>query len=73
MYIRVKVTPGAKKEEITQISELVYEIKVKEKAERNQANQRVIDIIAHIFGKSAGSIKLVSGHHSRTKMFSVND
>ena len=39
MYIKVRVFPKSKKEEIKKISDNHYEIKVKEKAERNEANK----------------------------------
>ena len=44
MYIRVKVSPSAKKEIFKQINEDHFEVSVKEKAERNLANNRVIEL-----------------------------
>ena len=73
MYVRVKVKPGAKKELIKQIGEFVYEISVKEKPERNQANKRVRELLARHLNKEVGNIRLVSGHHMPIKMFSVSD
>jgi len=69
----VRVKPGQKKEIFTQVKDLEYEISVKEKAERNQANKRVIELLSYHFHKKLGEIRLVSGHHSPVKMFSVRD
>jgi uncharacterized protein YggU (UPF0235/DUF167 family) len=72
MYIKVKVTAGAKKEKFTQTSSDHFEVSVKEKAERNMANTRVREMIAEFFKVPLGKAKLVSGHHSPGKIFDVD-
>lgn len=72
MYIKVKVTAGARKEKLVQISEDHFEVSVREKAERNMANTRVRELIAGFFGVPAGKAKLISGHHSPGKIFTVD-
>lgn len=72
MYIKVRVFPKAKQEEFKKKSENSFEIKVKEKAERNMANNRIIDILAEHFDIKREKIKLINGHQSPSKMFSVN-
>ena len=49
MYIKVKVTAGAKKEMIIKKSEDHFDISVKEPAERNLANKRVIELVRDYF------------------------
>jgi len=71
MYIKVKVSAGAKKESIVRISSDHFEISVKEKAERNMANKKVVEIIGDFFALSAGKVKIVSGHHSPGKILNV--
>lgn len=46
MYIKVKVTAGAKKESYAKLGEDSFRIRVKEPAVRNLANERVLAIIA---------------------------
>jgi uncharacterized protein YggU (UPF0235/DUF167 family) len=70
MYIHVRVQAGAKQESFTQISETHFEATVKEKAERNQANERVVTLIKQFF-PAAIRVMLVSGHHSPSKLFAV--
>lgn len=72
MYIKVKVTAGARKEKIAQISEDHFEISVREKAERNMANARIHEMVAEFFKVSIGKTKIISGHHSPGKILSVD-
>ena len=72
MYIKIKVIPCAKKESFEKISEDHFTVSVKEKAERNMANTRVRELVAEHFGVPVGKAKLISGHHSPSKIFSVD-
>ena len=73
MYIRVKVTPNAKKElfALEKGKDNRFVASVREKAERNMANKRVREIVAEYFNVPIGKARLISGHHSWIKMFSV--
>ncbi len=71
MYIKVKVVPCAKKESLEKVSEDTFAIKVKEPAERNLANKRVVEIIAGEFAVRAGKVRIVSGYRSRSKILAV--
>jgi len=71
MYIKVKVTPNSKKETFEKISEDHFKISVKEEAKMNMANRRVVEIIAQNFGILPGKVRLVSGHHSPSKILNV--
>lgn len=75
MYIHVKVLVNQKKESLSQIDENHFEISVKEKAERNLANTRVLKLIKYHFEATQKTpikrVKIVNGHHSRSKLLSV--
>jgi uncharacterized protein YggU (UPF0235/DUF167 family) len=71
MYVRVSVYPSAKKEIVLKVGENRYEIRVKEPAERNLANTRVIELLANLHKVTPKSIRIVSGHHSGRKIFSL--
>lgn len=71
MYIKVKAEPGAKKESVESISKDTLRIAVKEKAERNMANQRIKKLLAEFFHLPLGKIRLVSGHRSPSKIFDI--
>ena len=71
MYIKVRVTAGAKKEKFEKKSEDHFNVWVKEPAERNLANTRVRELLAGHFIVSIGKVKLVSGHHSPSKILDI--
>lgn len=69
-YIKVFVTPGAKRETVEEKAEALA-IAVKEPATGNRANNRVREIIADRLGKPVGKVRILTGHHSRAKMISI--
>ncbi len=71
MYIKVKVKARMKKEIFEKKSDDHFEISVKEKAERNMANKRVIELIAEHFNITEKDVRIVSGHHHPSKLISV--
>ena len=73
MYIKVRVKTGQKKESVEQLSESSFKISVKEKAERNSANARVIQIIAEKIGVPAKKVRIISGHRAPSKLLSIAD
>jgi len=72
MYIKVRVQAGVKKETFHKKSEDHFEISVKQKAERNMANTRVLELIAGHFNMPQGKVRIINGHHSPSKMLSVD-
>lgn len=70
-YIRVKVKAGSKKEELKKTGKDHFEISVKEKAERNLANKRVVEILAEYFKLPPGKVRIVNGHQSPTKLLVI--
>jgi uncharacterized protein YggU (UPF0235/DUF167 family) len=48
-----------------------YKISVKEKAEQNKANQRIIEILHSVYPNSI--IKIVNGHHNPIKLVSIEN
>ena len=73
MYIKVRVKTGQKRESVELIPKGVFKIGVKEKAERNSANARVIKIVAERLGVPAKKVRIVSGHHAPSKMLAISE
>ncbi len=69
MYIKVRVTPNVKKESVKEEKGTFF-ISVKEPAERNLANTRVVELIQKHF--NAKNVRIVSGYHSPSKILSVD-
>lgn len=73
MYVKVRVVAGAKKETFKQKSNDHFKISVKEKAEQNLANRRVVELVADHFHIPSKQIRIISGHHSPSKILSLPD
>jgi len=73
MYLKVTVEPGAKKEKIERKKDDHFIVAVKEKAERNLANTRVLEVLSAFLGRPKNELRIVIGHQSRNKIISVID
>lgn len=73
MYVKVNVIAGARKEIFTQKSADHFDISVKEKAERNGANSRVIELVAGHFKVSTKKVRIINGHHHPSKLLTVDN
>lgn len=72
MYIKVLVTAGAKREQVKRVSKTKFEIKVTEPAKQNLANRRVVALVAEACEVTVRKVRIISGHHSPSKMLSVD-
>ena len=71
-YIHVKVNAGVKKESWKQKSEDHFEVSVKEKAERNMANARVLELVAEHFAVPVNKVRIVNGHRHPSKLLVID-
>jgi uncharacterized protein YggU (UPF0235/DUF167 family) len=71
MYVKVRVIAGAKKELFKKVSETSFKLSVHEEAKQNQANRRIIMLVAEHFGVSTKKIRIISGHHHPSKILDV--
>lgn len=72
-YIHAKVTAGAKKEFLKQKSEDHFEISVREKAEHNLANKRVLELVSLHFKIPVSKVRIINGHRSPSKLLVVEE
>ena len=73
MNIKVRVKSGMKKESLRVISKSLFEVSVREEPLQNQANTRVITLIARHFRVPIKQVRIVSGHHNPSKMIRIAD
>jgi uncharacterized protein YggU (UPF0235/DUF167 family) len=71
MYVKVNVVAGAKKEAFVEKGDNSFVAQVKEPAERNLANKRVIELISSHYSVSENRVRIINGHHHSSKLFSV--
>lgn len=71
MYIKVFVTPGAKRDKIDEKGETLA-VSVREPAAGNRANVRVRELIAARYSVPVGKVRILTGHRSRGKMIRIS-
>ena len=71
MLIKVKVFPSSKKEGIIKKKEDSFEVKVKEKPIRGEANKVVINVLSNFFNIPKNKVKLIKGFKQRNKIFEI--
>jgi uncharacterized protein (TIGR00251 family) len=72
MFIKVKVFPDSKKDEIIKKADDRFEIKVKEKAKSGLANKKVIEILSKYLNVPEEKLILVHGAKQRNKIFEIH-
>ena len=73
MYVKVRVIAGAKQERVEEKDSETLLISVKEPAARNLANARVMELVGEWYKVPTKQVKMVSGHHSPSKIVSLPD
>lgn len=71
MYLKVFVTPDARKETVEEKGDSLV-ITVREPATGNHANNRVRELVALRVGQPVSKVRILTGHHSRVKMLSIS-
>jgi uncharacterized protein YggU (UPF0235/DUF167 family) len=71
-YIHVKVSAGVRKESFVKKSKDHFLISVREKAERNMANARVLELVAEYFNVPTSKVRIINGHRSPSKLLVVD-
>lgn len=71
MHVKVRVSASARREMLEVISKAQFKISVREKAEGNAANRRVVALVAAHFRVTPKKVRILSGHHSPSKLLSV--
>lgn len=71
MLIKVKVFPVSKEEKIIKREENSFEVKVKERPIRGEANRAVVNVLSNFFNIPKNKVKLVKGFKQRNKIFEI--
>jgi uncharacterized protein YggU (UPF0235/DUF167 family) len=71
MYIHIRVLTNQKKELVEKISENKYRVHLRQKAERNMANDRILEIFSQLYKNQ--KIRIINGAKEPTKLLSIED
>jgi uncharacterized protein (TIGR00251 family) len=70
MYIKIKVFAEQKQDKLVEKSKDSFDVYVKEAREDGHANKKVLEILKKHF-KVYNDIRIVNGHHSPSKIISL--
>lgn len=71
MLIHVKISPGARTDEIVQKNSTSYLVSVREPAEQNRANTAMLALLARHLKVELSQLRIITGHHSPGKIIEV--
>ena len=71
MLIHVKIKPDSKENKIVQKNETSFIVSVKEPAEDNRANKKMIEMVSEKFRTIKSKVKIVTGHHHPSKILEI--
>lgn len=70
-YVKIRALTNQKKESLRQTGENRFEIAVREKAERGEANRRILTILQEYFKNPPGGVKIINGQQSPIKLIRI--
>ncbi|MDD3386370.1 MAG: DUF167 family protein [Candidatus Pacebacteria bacterium] len=73
MLIKVKAFPLSKEEKIIKKNKDSFDVFVREEAERNMANKRIIEIISDYFEVPQNKVKMIKGFKESSKIFDIKN
>ena len=69
--IHVKIFPDAKRQLIEQTADHTLRIFVREPAKRNQANKKVLELVADFYNLPKNHLRMITGHRSLKKIIQI--
>lgn len=72
MYLKIKVFPNSKKQEVIKKSADSWEVKIKAKPTAGLANAEIKTLLAEELNISANKIRLIKGARQRSKIYEIN-
>ena len=70
--LAVKITPNARRSEVSGLSGAVWRIKVAAPPDKGKANKELIEFLSKILGVKKQDIEILQGHTSHNKMVAVS-
>ncbi len=71
MKIKVKVFPKNKEQKVIEKGKDSYQVKIKKAADKNKANEEMVDVLADYFKVSKNQIRIIRGQRSRIKIIEI--
>jgi uncharacterized protein YggU (UPF0235/DUF167 family) len=71
--VRVKAFPDSPKESIEETAPGSFRIFVREPAERNEANRRILEVLALHLGLPPSRLRMIKGHKEPAKLIEIRE
>lgn len=71
MLVHVKIKPDSKEDKIVQKNDTSFIVYVKDPAEENRANKKLIELMAGRFKIVKSKVRIVTGHHHPSKILDI--
>jgi len=72
MRIYIKITPHSSKNEVIQLAEGEYKVKLTAPPVDNKANMMLTKVLSDYFDIPKSSLKIIGGKTARTKIIEIN-
>ncbi len=72
MKINIRVKPSSSQSRVVQISEKEYQVYVKAKPIKGEANKKVREVLCQFLNLPKHKVVLIAGKTSRHKIFEIN-
>lgn len=72
MIIKVKVKPGASRNEVRKLDKGIYEVRTTAVAEKGRANEKLVELLSDFFNVPKSKIEIIKGHTNRDKQVKIN-
>lgn len=71
MLVHIKVESEAKEDSVYKKSDTSYIVSVREEAKENMANKKMLFLMAKFFNTSPSAIRIITGHHTPSKIIEI--
>jgi uncharacterized protein (TIGR00251 family) len=71
MDLKITVIPRAQRNEVIDLGEHHYRVKLTSAPERNKANRELIQVLAKYFGVKKSAVSIKTGQRSRHKIIQI--
>ncbi|MFZ2887326.1 MAG: DUF167 domain-containing protein [Minisyncoccia bacterium] len=72
MQVQVRVTPKARRERFEKTGENEFTAAIRERPERNEANDRVQQLVARHYNVPLTSVRFLTGQRAKKKVFEIS-
>ncbi|MFA5754760.1 MAG: DUF167 family protein [Candidatus Paceibacterota bacterium] len=73
MLIKVKAFPLSKEDKVVQKNNDSFDVFVREEAERNMANKRIIELLSEYLKIPQNKVKMIKGFKESSKIFDIKN